>query len=174
MAPTVFPYKGDFDAHTRDNRALRFIEAYANNIVSDLTLSYPDTLWYSPDCVFFDTTNVTYIGAKDIKTWMIKLFSPFDRVALEALTFLVIDDTSDKGGFDCTVYTEWMVAYYLKNDPNPIFAPRMFVFRIKEGESGFDGLQYVDVKLYCKSCKPCSRISIHVIYLEEETPTYNI
>jgi len=150
MAPTVFRYKGGFDSHTREHRALRFIEAYAKEITSDLTLNYPDTKWYSLDCVFFDTTNVTYFGAKDIKTWMLKLFSPFDRVGLEALTFQIVDDSDDNGDFDCTVHTEWMVAYYLKGDLKPIYAPRMFVFKIKEGDGGFDGLQYVNVKLYCK------------------------
>ena len=167
MAPTIFRHKGDFDAHTRDNRALRFIEAYAHNSASDLTLSYPDTKWYSPDCVFFDTTNVTYVGAKDIKIWMLELFSPFDKVSLEALSFQVVDDSNDKGVFDCTVHTEWMVAYYLKGDPKPIFAPRMFVFQIQDGEGGFDGLQYVDVKLYCKLCRPEKKRSMFVIRLCE-------
>ena len=149
MTATIFRHKGDFDEDTRKNRALRFIEAYAHNIASDLTLTYPDEKWYSPNCVFFDTTNITYIGAKAIKTWMLELFSPFDRVGLEALSFQVVDESTD-GKADYTVNAEFMIAYFLKGDPVPIFAPRIFVFVVRNTESdeGYDGLQYTDVKLY--------------------------
>lgn len=153
---TITRHNGTFNQLSRQNRALSFIEAYVSNIASDLTLSYPDTKWYSPTCHFFDTTNTTYIGAKAIKTWMLELFSPFDRVGVESMSSQVVDEsntsntsTGGKGAL-FTANSELMISYYPKGDPKPILAPRMFVFVIEDAvtEEGFEGLQFTDVKLY--------------------------
>jgi hypothetical protein len=150
MPITIFRHTGDFDDHTRENRALRFIEGYVRNISSDITLSYPDTKWYSPNCIFFDTTNVTYTGAKAIKTWMLKLFSPYDRLGAEGMRFQVVHESDEISGAKYTVNAELMTAFYLKGDPEPVLIPRIFVFVIEDSETkeGFDGLQYTDVRLY--------------------------
>jgi hypothetical protein len=155
MPPTIFRHSGPYSTETRSQRPLRFIEAYTNEVSSSLTLSYPDTQYYSPTCNFFDTTNKNYVGATAIKTWMLKLFSPFSKVGIEPTSFLVIDEGGDEK--EWTVYFECMVDYYLKADQEkgrdevPILAPRIFVFVIgeeEEGSGGFDGLQFRDVKLY--------------------------
>ena len=150
---TIFRHKGGWGSETRNHRALRFIEAYAHDVVADLSLPYSATKFYSPSCIFFDTTNVAYTGATEIKKWMQQLFSPFDKVEFEGLSFLVIDeaesDQSDAPYY--TVNAEFMAKYYLKGDSDqPVQVPRLFVFTIgkSETEDGFDGLQFVDVKLY--------------------------
>ena len=149
MAVTIFRHKGPFDSESRQNRALRFIEEYTNDIASSLKLQYPDTKYYSPTCVFFDTTSVTYTGAKAIKEWMLQLFSPFDKIGCEGMSFLVVDESSSDGT-KYTVNAEFMMEYYLKGSLEPIAAPRMFVFEIGDSvtEDGFDRLQFTDVKLY--------------------------
>jgi hypothetical protein len=149
MPVTVFRHKGHWDTHTRENRALRFLESYALAVESDLSLPYPNTKYYSLPCPFFDTTNVTYTGADAIKTWMLKLFSPFDKVRLESLNFMVVDE-SESGKAYYTVNAEFMAKYWLKGDPEPILAPRLFVFTVTdtETEDGFDGLQFSEVHLY--------------------------
>jgi hypothetical protein len=149
MQTKVFRHEGDFDASSRANRALRFIEDYSNSIGADLTLSYPDTKYYGPHCTFFDTANVTYTGATAIKAWMKQLFAPFDKLHYEGTRFLVVDE-SEGNGAKYTVVAEGMMYYWLKGDPEPILAPRIFVFSISEAETseGFDGLQFSDVRLY--------------------------
>lgn len=148
---TLFKHKGNWGSETRNHRALRFIETYANELVADLSLPYSATKYYSPSCIFFDTTNVTYTGATEIKAWMQQLFSPFDKVEFEGLSFLVIDESDAQGERPYyTVNAEFMAKYYFKGDLEPVQVPRLFVFTIgkSETEDGFDGLQYVDVKLY--------------------------
>jgi len=149
MAAVVFKHTGDFDARTKENRALRFVHKYFADVSGSLKLEYPDTQYYALSAVFFDTKNVTYTGAKDIKTWMLKLFSPFDKLALTGMSFLLIDE-SIPGKSLYTVNAETMVSYYVKGDPVPILVPRLFVFEIRDGENGegWDGLQFFDIKLY--------------------------
>jgi hypothetical protein len=148
MPPTIFRHSGPYNP-------LRFIEAYTNEVSASLTLSYPDTRYYSPTRNFFDTTNKTHIGATAIKAWMLKLFSPISRVDMDPTSFLVLDESQDEQ--EWTVCFECMVEYFLKDDGKeggegvPILAPRIFVFTIGEeeaGTGGFDGLQFRDVKLY--------------------------
>jgi hypothetical protein len=151
MTARIFRHDGHWGSKTRENRALRFIEAYANEVAADLTLPYSPTRYYAPSCTFFDTTNVTYNGAIEIKSWMQRLFSPFDKVEFTGISFLVIDESDAEGNTPLyTVNAEFMANYCFKGDPEPILAPRLFVFTISrsETEDGFDGLQYVDVKLY--------------------------
>lgn len=149
MAATIFRHQGSFDHHSRQHRALRFVEEYGNDIASSLQLQYPETKYYSPTCVFFDTTNVTYTGAKAIKEWMLQLFSPFEKIGFEGMSFLVVDEASTDG-VRYTVNAEFMMEYYLNGSLEPISAPRMFVFEIGDSvtEDGFDGLQFTGVKLY--------------------------
>ncbi|TVY41473.1 hypothetical protein LSUB1_G002610 [Lachnellula subtilissima] len=149
MAATIFKHTGDFDALTKSNRALRFVHKYFAEVTSSLKLNYPDTEYYAPSAVFFDTKNVTYTGAKDIKKWMLELFSPFEKLSLTGMSFFVVDEsTSGKSLY--TVNAETMVSYYVKGDPVPISVPRMFVFEIKDDEDGqgWDRLQFFDIKLY--------------------------
>jgi hypothetical protein len=151
MTGTIFRYNGHWGSETRQNRALRFIEAYGNDVTGDLALPYSPTKFYAPSCTFADTTNVQYHGAVAIKEWMQQLFSPFDKVEFIGLSFLVIDESNTEE--NCSKYTvnaEFMAYYYFKGDPEPILAPRLFVFTIadSETEDGFDNLQNVDVKLY--------------------------
>jgi hypothetical protein len=149
MPASVFKHTGDFEAHTKENRALRFVHKYFAEVTSSLKLEYPDTEYYAPSAVFFDTKNVTYTGAKDIKTRMLKLFSPFDKLALTGMSFLVVDESAP-GKSLYTVNAETMVSYYVKGDPVPILVPRLFVFEIRDGENGqgWDALQFFDIKLY--------------------------
>jgi len=151
MTAAVFKHTGDFDAHTKDNRALRFVHKYFTDVTSSLELEYPDNQYYAPSAVFFDTKNVTYNGAKNIKTWMLELFSPFDKLGLEGMSFLVVDESNSSTGKSLyTVNAETMVSYYVKGDPIPILVPRLFVFEIRDGEDreGWDGLQFFNIKLY--------------------------
>jgi hypothetical protein len=151
MAATVFKHTGDFDTHTKENRALRFVHKYFSDVTGSLELAYPDTQYYAPSAVFFDTKNVTYTGAKNIKTWMLELFSPFDKLELKGMSFLVVDESSPPTRQSLyTVNAETMVSYYVKGDPVPILVPRFFVFEIRDGEGGegWDGLQFFDIKLY--------------------------
>ena len=149
MAATVFKHKGEFDDHTRENRALRFIHQYIAAVSTDLSLPYSATKFYAPSAIFFDTKNINYIGADAIKTWMLELFSPFDKVTLDAMSFTVIDESAERRSF-YTVNFEAMANYFVKGDPVPISVPRIFVFEIRDSESedGFDKLQFFDVKLY--------------------------
>ncbi|KAK9481779.1 hypothetical protein V1527DRAFT_478567 [Lipomyces starkeyi] len=149
MAATIFKHKGDFDGHTKENRAVRFVHKYIAEVSADLSLPYSDTKFYAPSAIFFDTTNVTYVGAAAIKTWMCALFSPFDKVSLHALSLIVIDESTETKAL-YTAIVETMVNYFVKGDPLPISVPRIFVFEIRDSESedGFDGLQFFDIKLY--------------------------
>jgi hypothetical protein len=150
-AARIFRHNGHWDSKTREQRAPRFIEAYANDVVADLTLPYSPTKYYSPSCTFSDTTNVKYHGALQIKSWMHNLFSPFSKIEFTGLSFLVIDESDAEEKMPLyMVNAEFMTKYYFKGDPEPVLAPRLFVFTISrsEAEGGFDGLQYVDVKLY--------------------------
>jgi hypothetical protein len=130
------------------------VHKYFSDVTGSLALSYPDTQYYSASAKFFDTKNRTYVGAKAIKKWMRELFSPFDRLSLVGMSFLVVEEDSVEGVGNLertwTVIAETMVGYYIKGDPEAILVPRLFVFVIKEGESGdgWDGLQFFDVKLY--------------------------
>lgn len=149
MAAIIFKHKGEFNSQTKQNRALRFVHEYIKAVTSDPSLSYSDTKFYAPSSIFFDTTNVTYSGAEAIKTWMIKLFSPFDKVDLQGMSFIVIDEsTENKALYTATVET--MMKFYVKGDPSPILVPRLFIFEIRDSDSddGFDGLQFFDIKLY--------------------------
>lgn len=149
MIAEVFKHKGDFDSHTKENRALRFIHKYFEAVTGDLSLSYSDTKFYAPNAIFFDTKNVTYSGAAAIKIWMQKLFSPFDKISVDGMSFTVIDETTDLNTlFTATVET--MFKFFVKADPQPIQVPRLFVFEIRDSESadGFEGLQFSDIKLY--------------------------
>ncbi len=154
MTVTVFRHEGVFDARTKSNRALRFVHKYFSDVTGSLALSYPDTQYYSPSAKFFDTKNRTYIGAKAIKKWMLELFSPFDKLSLAGMSFFVVEEDTEREGGKLertwTVNAETMVGYYVKGDPEAILVPRLFVFVIKEGETGegWDGLQFFDVKLY--------------------------
>jgi hypothetical protein len=151
MAATVFKHTGAFDMHTKENRALRFVHKYFSDVTGSLELTYPDTQYYAPSAVFFDTKNVTYTGAKNIKTWMLKLFSPFDKLELKGMSVLVVDESSSSTGKSLyTVNAETMVSYYVKGDLVPILVPRFFVFEIRDGENeeGWDKLQFFDIKLY--------------------------
>jgi hypothetical protein len=149
MTITIFRHKGHWDSQTHQNRALRFIESYTLAVESDLSLTYPSTKYYSPTCPFYDTTNVIYAGADAIKAWMLHLFSPFDKVHLEGMSFMVVDE-SENGKAAFTVNAEFMATYWLKGDERPIEAPRLFVFTIEDGETedGEDGLQFSEVHLY--------------------------
>jgi hypothetical protein len=149
MTAIIFKHKGNFDSHTKENRALRFIHKYVKAVSADLSLPYSDTKFYAPAAVFFDTKNVTYSGAAAIKTWMLKLFSPFDKVELEGMSFIVMDE-STKSNALYTATVETMVKFFVKGDPVPISVPRMFIFEIRDSVSddGFDGLQFFDIKLY--------------------------
>jgi hypothetical protein len=151
MPVTVFRHDGDWDEHTRSNKFLNYIETYVLEVGLDTTLPYPNTKWYSPHAVFRDTTNVTYTGADAIKTWMLQLFSPFDKVTLQGLSFQVVDE-SDGPVVKATVNAEFQVAYYLHGDPEPVFAPRLFVFTIEnaegEGDEAYEGLQFTKILLY--------------------------
>ncbi|KID81742.1 hypothetical protein MGU_10915 [Metarhizium guizhouense ARSEF 977] len=151
MNAATFRHTGDWNAASRQNRALRFIESYAKEVASDIGIQYSATKYYAPSCVFFDTTNVKYNGANDIKAWMQRLFSSFDKIEFTGLTFLVIEEGIPE--HDTPIYTvnaEFMAKYYVKGDPEPVSVPRLFIFTIgqSESEDGFDGLQYLDVKLY--------------------------
>lgn len=149
MAAIIFKHEGEFDSQTKENRALRFVHKYIKAVTSDLSLPYSDTKFYAPSSIFFDTTNVTYHGAEAIKAWMLNLFSPFDRVDLQGMSFMVIDESTENTAF-YTATVETMVKFYVKGDPSPILAPRLFVFEIRDSESddGFDGLQFFNIKLY--------------------------
>ncbi|RFU26288.1 hypothetical protein B7463_g10043, partial [Scytalidium lignicola] len=149
MAAIIFKHKGDFNSQTKENRALRFVHKYIKAVTSDLSLPYPDTKFYAPSAIFYDTTNVTYTGAEAIKTWMLKLFSPFDKVELRGMSFVVIDETTETGAL-YTATVETMVKFFVKGDPEPILVPRLFVFEIRDSvsDNGFDGLQFFNVKLY--------------------------
>jgi len=149
MTAVVFRHIGNFYQHTKESRALRFVYKYIKAVSDDLSLPYSPTKFYAPDAVFFDTTNVTYNGATAIKMWMLKLFSPFDKVSLEGMSFVVIDESTD-GKTLYTAMVETMVKYFVKSDPKPISVPRLFVFQIEDSKSedGFDGLQFFNVKLY--------------------------
>ncbi|KAK9481816.1 hypothetical protein V1527DRAFT_478410 [Lipomyces starkeyi] len=124
MAATIFKHKGDFDGQRRRS------------------LPYSNTKFYAPSAIFFDTTNVTYVGAAAIKTWMLALF-------LLSTNLLVIDESTETKAL-YTAIVETMVNYFVKGDPVPISVPRIFVFEIMDSESedGFDGLQFFDIKLY--------------------------
>lgn len=82
MTVTVLRYHGEWDATSRENRALRFVEPYTKEMTSNLTLLYASTKYFSPSCAFHDTTNVTYRGAENITTWVRGLFSLFNNLNL--------------------------------------------------------------------------------------------
>ena len=149
MAAIIFKHKGNFDSHTKENRALRFVHKYVKAVGADLSLPYSDTKFFAPSAVFFDTKNVTYTGAAAIKTWMLKLFSPFDKMELDGMNFIVIDESTESNAL-YTATVETMVKFFVKGDPVPIFVPRLFIFEIRDSvsEDGFDGLQFYDIKLY--------------------------
>ena len=151
MTDIVFRHHGNWDATTRESRALRFVEAYATEITSDLNLPYSSTKYFSPSSTFYDTTDVTYRGAENIKTWMLSLFSPFDKLEFTGLSSIVIDESELGGGSPkYTVIAEFLGKHWFKGDPEPILAPRAMIFTIvaSETEDGFDGLQYSEVRLY--------------------------
>lgn len=160
MSATIFKHQGDFDPCTKNIRALRFIHNYFEAVSADLSLPYPDTKYYAPSTTFFDTKNVTYHGASTIKTWMLELFSPFDKVALKAFSIILIDESTEKQVF-YTVTVETMVSFFMKGDEVPISVPRIFVFEIKdtETEDGYDGLQFSKVSLYWDTALLVNEIS---------------
>ena len=72
---------------------------------------------------------------------------------MDGISFLVVDESKsdiDRHGSLYTVNAEFMVKFYLRSDPEPVLVPRMFVFEIGRSVSddGYDGLQFVQVKLY--------------------------
>jgi hypothetical protein len=150
MTAAIFRHTGHWDADTRQNRALRFVESYAEELSSDLALPFSPTKYFSPSCTFYDTSNVTYRGFREIKAWMQRLFTPFDKLDFTGLSFLVVDESGRGLGPNYTVIAEFIGNHYFKGDPEPIVVPRLMVFTLAESETddGFDGLQYVDVKLY--------------------------
>jgi len=150
MSVTVLKHEGDWPSETNTNRGLHFLKTYSDTVLSDLTLPYSATKFYSPNSVFFNTTNKTYTGAVAIKAWMKELFSLFDKVESDPMSFMVVDESAAAGKPKYTITAEFMWRYYFKGDPEPAVAPRLFVFEIGESESedGFDGLQFTAVKLY--------------------------
>jgi hypothetical protein len=149
MPVAIYRHDGDWTEETRENRSLRYIEHYILDVEMDTRLLYPNRKYYSSDCVFRDTTDVTYVGADAIHDWMLKLFAPFSKVTLEGLSFQVVDESEgEKSKY--TVNAEFQVKYFLHADPEPIFAPRLFVFTIENADSpeAWDGLQFTKVLLY--------------------------
>jgi hypothetical protein len=164
MAASIFRHKGDWSSHTEENRALRFIHAYTEDVTGNLDLNSSDTKFYAPTAVFFDTTNVTYTGADAIKKWMRELFSKLDKLEADPKSFLVIDEsTASKKLY--TVNAEFNFRYFVKGDPSPIVVPRMFIFEIrnKESEDGFDDLQFFDIKLYWDTAQLKDEIKRRVV-----------
>ncbi|KAH6714612.1 hypothetical protein BKA61DRAFT_632394 [Leptodontidium sp. MPI-SDFR-AT-0119] len=151
MGVTVLRHHGDWDATSRENRALRFIESYTKEMTSNLTLPYSSTKYFSPSCTFHDTTNVTYRGAGNVKTWIQGLFSPFDKLEFTPLSCIALDESEEQGNLPkYTVIGEFDGKYWFRGDPEPILAPRAVFFTIvaSETEDGFDGLQFSEVSLY--------------------------
>ncbi|KAJ5453715.1 uncharacterized protein N7458_004671 [Penicillium daleae] len=151
MSFPVFRHNGPWNETSRQDRGLRFVESYATEITSDLTLPYSPTKYFSPSCTFYDATDVTYNGADDIKSWMQRLFSPFDKLEFALIGCFSVNesDLNDKKP-KYTVVAEFLGKHWFKGDPEPILAPRLMIFNIdvSETEDGFDGLQYSSVRLY--------------------------
>jgi hypothetical protein len=82
---------------------------------------------------------------------MQRLFAPFEKLVVEGLNFLVVDESdaaSGKVGY--VMFAKLRLDYYLKGDKVSIEVPRMFLFEIGKDEDGegWDGLQIFRVKLY--------------------------
>jgi len=150
MTATIFRHTGHWDYQSRQNRALRFVESYGSEVQTDLRISYSATKYYAPTCTFFDTTNVAYHGAPEIKAWMQSLFSSFDKIEFIGRSFLVIEEQGETASPAYTVNAEFMATYYVRGDPEPVSIPRLFVFTIGSSlsDDGFDGLQFLNVKLF--------------------------
>ncbi|KAH6692160.1 hypothetical protein DL95DRAFT_430556 [Leptodontidium sp. 2 PMI_412] len=141
MTVTVLRYHGEWDATSRENRALRFVEPYTKEMTSNLTLLYASTKYFSPSCAFHDTTNVTYRGAENITTWVRGLFS----------LCIAVGESEEQGNSPkYTVIGEFHGKYWFRGDGEPILAPRAVFFTIvaSETEDGFDGLQFSELNLY--------------------------
>jgi hypothetical protein len=153
MAATVLRHNGELTTATDSNRALHFVRLYFDSVVSDLSIPNSATKFYSPTARFFNTNNVTYNGADNIKTWMQELFSPFRKISVKGMSFLVIDESTE-GQEVYTVNAETMVGYFVKGEGDmwnePITVPRLFVFEIRKAvtEDAEIALQFVDIKLY--------------------------
>lgn len=128
---------------------MRYIEHYVLDVGMDTKLLYPKRKYYSSECVFRNTTNVTYVGADAIHEWMLRLFAPFEKLTLEGLSFQIVDE-SEGENIKYTVNAEFQMKYFLHGDPEPILAPRLFVFTIENADSSdaWDGLQFTKVLLY--------------------------
>jgi hypothetical protein len=151
MSFPVFRHTGPWNEISRQDRGLHFVESYATEITSDLTLPYSSTKFFSPSCTFYDATDVTYKGAGDIKSWMQRLFSPFDKLEFAVISCLSINESDPRDKKPkYTVIGEFLGKHWFKGDPEPILAPRVMIFNIdvSETEDGFDGLQYSSVRLY--------------------------
>ena len=151
MGSHVFRHNGPWSPESRQNRALRFVQSYADEICQDLSLPYSPTKYFSPTCDFEDTTRITYHGAIEIKTWMQGLFEPFNKLDFPPRHCIVVDD-SDRNGSE-PVYTaiaELDGYHWFRGDTEPIVVPRIMIFEIRQSVSddGYDGLQFTKVKLY--------------------------
>jgi hypothetical protein len=60
---------------------------------------------------------------------MKQLYASFDKVHFEGTRFMVVDESEGQEE-KYTVNAERLMHYWLKGDPEPILAPRIFVFSI--------------------------------------------
>lgn len=147
---SIFRHTDDWSSHRDDNRALRFVHAYTEDVTGNLALNTLDTKLYTPSTVFFDTTNVTYTGANAIKRWVRELLSKLGTVNWRRIQRASWSLTNLRQTKPCSQSTQSSISdISSKETPRPILMRRMFVFEIrdKEPEDGFDDLQFFVVKL---------------------------
>jgi hypothetical protein len=139
-------HHGSWDAATRTNEALRFLEKYVA-MVDSRNLSKPYLEWFTPDAAFQDADGTIYEGGAAVWDFMGKLFGVADTVTHDILKVKVEND--DNGSM---VTLETITNFMIKNVAEPHLAiPRLLEFSIGKSvadSQGTDGLQIYKLRVW--------------------------
>lgn len=141
-----FLHHGPWDVHSRQSRALRFIEKYITTVDSlDLT-STPSSTFYSPLAMLRDNKGDAHLGGAAIWNKVQRLFAPFSCIYHEVVELRVVAGLDGRD----VVYGEFLTHFCLRGDEEEVVAPRFFVWKLAEAVdgAGTEGLQLVEARIF--------------------------
>jgi hypothetical protein len=139
----AFTHRGPWDTHSRLSPALSFLEQYYQTIDSLSLSSVPSSKFYAQDAIFRDAKGDISFSGPNIWGCMQRNLSTFEKIQHEVVELRVVGEEEEERRW--VVYAEFLTHFRLKGDVEDVVAPRLFVFRIDEGE---EGMRILEVRLF--------------------------
>jgi hypothetical protein len=142
---SVFTHHGIFDAHSRQSRALRFIESYQQKLET-LDFSSPSSDFFAANSIFHNTKGDVYISGPHIWACHAKELVAFDQARHELVEARVVTECEDRE----VIYGEFVTNFRLKGIPEEIAVPRFMVWIVAAAEQGkgTNGLQIQEASVF--------------------------